>query len=54
MQMLEAESIREMMSPLPKISLKPTPVWYYTMIDLAGPVVVRDLSIKVCIGKHGW
>ena len=38
-----AEAIRQMMAPLPKIRLKPTPVWYNTMIDLAGPVVVRGL-----------
>ena len=40
-KLLEAEAMRQMMAPLPSLRLKPTPVWFHTMIDLAGPVEVR-------------
>ena len=48
-KLLEAEAMKQMMAPIPDIRLKPTPVWFYTMIDLAGPVEVRGfVNQRVC------
>ena len=42
-----------MMAPLPNIRLKPTPVWHYTMIDLAGPVEVRGF-VNQRVHRKTW
>ena len=38
----DARAMSQLMSPLPAIRLKPSPVWAYTMVDLFGPISVRD------------
>ena len=52
-KLLEAEAMKQMMAPLPNIRLRPTPVWYYTMIDLAGPVEVRGF-VNQRVHRKTW
>ena len=38
----DAEAMKQLMAPLPRIRLKPSPVWYYSMVDLLGPIQVTN------------
>ena len=38
----DAKAMSQLMSPLPDIRLKPSSVWAYTMVDIFGPIKVRD------------
>ena len=52
-RLLEAKAMKQMMAPLPDIRLKPTPVWFYTMIDLAGPIDVRGF-VNQRVHRKTW
>ena len=38
----DAEAMRQLMAPLPAFRLKSSPVWHYSMLDLFGPINVRN------------
>ena len=38
----DAEAMRQLMAPLPAFRLKSSPVWHFSMIDLFGPINVKD------------
>ena len=38
----DAEAMRQLMAPLPAFRLKSSPVWHFSMIDLFGPISVKD------------
>ena len=38
----DAQAMKQLMAPLPALRLKASPVWYYSMLDLFGPITVRD------------
>ena len=41
---LAASAMKQIMSPLPDLRLKPAPVWHFSMVDLAGPVTVKGFG----------
>ena len=38
----DATAMKQLMSPLPQLRLKPSPVWHYSMLDLFGPIEVQN------------
>ena len=38
----DAEAMKQLMAPLPAFRLKSSPVWHFSMIDLFGPISVKD------------
>ena len=40
-RLLDAEANKQLMAPLPAFRLKSSPVWFYSMLDLFGPVPVK-------------
>ena len=46
-----AESMQQIMAPLPALRLKPAPVWNFSMIDLAGPVHVKGFVNQRTVRK---
>ena len=38
----DAEAMRQLMAPLPAFRLKSSPVWHFSMLDLFGPINVKD------------
>ena len=41
-RLLDHEAMKQFMAPLPAYRLKCAPVWHYSMLDLFGPIQVRD------------
>ena len=39
---LDKTAMKQMMAPLPAFRLKSSPIWHHSMIDLFGPISVRD------------
>ena len=39
---LDAKAMEQLMSPLPSFRLKPSPIWFYSMLDLFGPIEITD------------
>ena len=53
-RVMNAEAMKQLMSPLPEYRLKASPVWHYSMLDLFGPIeVTKELRSKcltsVCV-----
>ena len=38
----DAEAMKQLMAPLPAFRLKSSPVWHFSMLDLFGPITVKD------------
>ena len=38
----DAEAMKQLMAPLPAFRLKSSPVWNFSMLDLFGPITVKD------------
>ena len=38
----DAEAMKQLMAPLPALRLKSSPVWHFSMLDLFGPITVKD------------
>ena len=38
----DAEAMKQLMAPLPALRLKSSPVWNFSMLDLFGPINVKD------------
>ena len=38
----DANAMKQLMAPLPAVRLKSSPVWYFSMLDLFGPISVKD------------
>ena len=38
----DADAMKQLMAPLPALRLKSSPVWHFSMLDLFGPINVRD------------
>ena len=41
-RLYDSEAMQQLMAPLPDYRLKPSPVWHYAMLDLAGPITVTN------------
>ena len=38
----DAEAMKQLMSPLPQLRLKSSPIWHHSMLDLFGPLECKD------------
>ena len=38
----DAEAMKQLMSPMPSYRLKPSPIWHFSMLDLFGPIEIKD------------
>lgn len=52
-RLLDAEALTQLMAPIPPFRRQPAPPWYHTMVDLFGPISVRDF-VKRRIAKKTW
>ena len=41
-RLYDSEAMNQLMAPVPSFRLKPSPVWHYAMLDLAGPITVTN------------
>ena len=41
-RLYNTEAMKQLMAPLPEYRLKPSPIWHYSMLDLAGPITVTN------------
>ena len=52
-RLLNAQAMKQIMSPLPGIRLKPANIWKFTMLDLCGPIFVSDF-VKQRSRRKTW